>query len=117
MRLRRSALAIGVAVHVLVLIVWAAVRENGQPPAPALPPEQAGGELLIRGPDGNPAGACPLKYTDVRADIVGYVSRVSVRQTFHNPTGTKIEAVYVFPLPEDSAVDDMVMTVGDRRIV
>jgi Ca-activated chloride channel family protein len=42
---------------------------------------------------------------------------VLVRQTFHNPLATKIEAVYVFPLPADAAVDDMVMTVGERRLV
>jgi len=53
----------------------------------------------------------------VEADIVGFVAHVTVRQVFHNPTNQKIEAVYVFPLPQDAAVDDMVMLVGDRRIV
>jgi Ca-activated chloride channel homolog len=75
-----------------------------------------GGELQIIGADGQPAGACPLKHTDVRGDIAGFVGRVTVKQTFHNPTNQKIEAVYVFPLPQNAAVDDMVMTVGDRRI-
>ncbi|MFH1747854.1 MAG: VIT domain-containing protein [Planctomycetota bacterium] len=76
-----------------------------------------GGALHILKPDGQTAGACPLKHTDVQADIAGFVGRVTVRQVFHNPTEQKIEAVYVFPLPQDAAVDDMVMTVGDRRIV
>lgn len=76
-----------------------------------------GGELRILGEEGAVAGACPLKYTDVQANIVGYAARVSVKQVFHNPTERKIEAVYVFPLPQDAAVDDMVMLVGDRRIV
>ena len=62
-------------------------------------------------------GACPLQHTDVDADIAGYITRVHVRQTFTNPLDRKIEAVYVFPLPQDSAVDDMVMIIGDRRIV
>jgi Ca-activated chloride channel family protein len=53
----------------------------------------------------------------MEATISGYVSRVWVRQTFTNPLTTKIEAIYVFPLPQDGAVDDMVMIVGDRRIV
>ena len=76
-----------------------------------------GGELQIVGaPEGAPA-ACPLKHTDVEADIVGFVGRVTVRQTFYNPLDIKIEAIYVFPLPQDAAVDDMVMTVGERRIV
>lgn len=60
---------------------------------------------------------CPLKHTVVTADIVGFISRTTVRQVFYNPLDTKIEAVYVFPLPQDAAVDDMTMIVGDRRIV
>jgi len=79
-------------------------------------PPVEGGELRILHPNGNVAGACPLQYTEVTADIAGFVSRVQVRQTFHNPFDEKIEAVYVFPLPDDAAVNDMVMTVGERRI-
>ncbi|HZN32431.1 MAG TPA: VIT domain-containing protein, partial [Pirellulaceae bacterium] len=60
---------------------------------------------------------CPLKHTDVQADIAGFVARVRVTQTFHNPTKEKVEAVYVFPLPHESAVDEMTMVLGDRKIV
>ena len=58
----------------------------------------------------------PLKHTDVRAEIVGYVSTVDVTQQFENPFDAKIEAVYVFPLPEKAAVNEFVMTIGERRI-
>jgi Ca-activated chloride channel family protein len=75
-----------------------------------------GGELKILDSSGQSIGACPLKHTDVNADICGFIGRVSVRQIYHNPLDKKIEAVYVFPLPQDSAVDEMVMTVGERRI-
>jgi Ca-activated chloride channel homolog len=81
--------------------------------APAIP----GGELQIIGPEGKPVGACPLKHTEVTADISGFVARTTVRQIFHNPLEEKIEAIYTFPLPQDSAVDEMIMTVGDRRVV
>ena len=60
---------------------------------------------------------CPLKHTDVKVNISGFIARVTVTQTFHNPYDEKIEAVYVFPLPRTAAIDDMTMTVGDRRIV
>jgi len=89
-------------------------------PIPAVQAAEAdtgGGQLQILDAEGKPVGACPLKYTDVEADIVGFVGRVTVTQTFHNPLDRKIEAVYVFPLPQDAAVDDMVMTVGDHRII
>jgi len=58
----------------------------------------------------------PLKHTDVKASITGYISSVAVAQQFHNPFDSKIEAVYVFPLPENSAVSDFIMTIGDRTI-
>ncbi|MDX1947192.1 MAG: VIT domain-containing protein [Pirellulaceae bacterium] len=59
---------------------------------------------------------CPLKHTDVQAEVAGFIARVRVTQTFHNPTKEKIEAVYVFPLPHEAAVDAMTMVVGERRI-
>ncbi|HYC56882.1 MAG TPA: VIT domain-containing protein [Candidatus Binatia bacterium] len=58
----------------------------------------------------------PLQHTDVDARIAGYVATVSVKQRYENPYSEKIEAIYVFPLPEDAAVQDFVMTVGERRI-
>jgi Ca-activated chloride channel family protein len=76
-----------------------------------------GGTLRILEQDGTPTAACPLKHTDVEADISGFVTRVRVRQTFQNSLDRKIEALYVFPLPSDAAVDGLVMTVGERRIV
>ncbi len=58
----------------------------------------------------------PLKHTSVDAEIAGFVSRVTVTQTFVNPFKDPIEAVYVFPLPHEAAVDDMTMKIGQRTI-
>ena len=52
----------------------------------------------------------------MQAEISGVQARVTVTQQFHNPFKDKIEAIYVFPLHQDSAVDDMTMTVGDRIV-
>lgn len=60
---------------------------------------------------------CPLQRTDVQAEIAGFIARVKVTQTFLNPTSDTIEAVYVFPLPHEAAVDDMTMVIAERRIV
>ena len=57
-----------------------------------------------------------LKHTAVRANVSGYIATVDVQQQFHNPYSGKIEAVYVFPLPQDAAVSEFVMTIGERRI-
>lgn len=58
----------------------------------------------------------PLAHTDVKASIACNISSVEVTQTFANPFSSKIEAVYVFPLPDDAAVSDFVMTIGTRKI-
>jgi Ca-activated chloride channel family protein len=58
----------------------------------------------------------PLRHTEVNASVHGYIGAVEVKQEFHNPYDTKIEAVYVFPLPHNSAVSDFVMTIGERHI-
>jgi Ca-activated chloride channel homolog len=58
----------------------------------------------------------PLKHTDVRASISGSIGAVKVAQQFHNPYSSKIEAVYVFPLPHNAAVNEFIMTIGERRI-
>ena len=74
------------------------------------------GTLTIIEPDGKSGAGCPLEHTSVKAEVSGFVSRVSVVQTFHNPRKEKIEAVYTFPLPNDAAVDAMLMKVGDRVV-
>ena len=97
-----------------VVGLWSVLTAAGVGRAePSLP----GGALHIVDYDGTPTAACPLKHTDVEATVSGFVSRVRVRQTFHNPLERKIEAIYVFPLPTEAAVDGLVMTVGERRIV
>ncbi len=58
----------------------------------------------------------PLKHTSVNALVNGYIGTVDVVQQFENPYSEKIEAIYVFPLPEKAAVSEFVMTIGERRI-
>ncbi|MGK7922762.1 MAG: VIT domain-containing protein, partial [Trichodesmium sp.] len=60
--------------------------------------------------------AFPLEHTDVTAKIAGNLSRVEVVQRFTNPYNTPLEATYQFPLPDESAVDDMEIRIGDRVI-
>jgi Ca-activated chloride channel homolog len=77
---------------------------------------ETSGSLLVRDPAGKQTLSCPLKHTDVRVEISGFMSRVVVTQEFENPFKERIEAVYVFPLPQKAAVDDMTMLVGDRIV-
>lgn len=74
------------------------------------------GALTVLDASGEAKSACPLKHTDVKAEISGFISRVVVTQQFENPFKEKIEAVYTFPLPQNAAVDDMTMIIGERTI-
>jgi Ca-activated chloride channel family protein len=74
------------------------------------------GSLQVLSAEGNTIGACPLKHTDVKAEINGYLARVFVTQEFENPFKDKIEAIYTFPLPQNAAVDEMTMHIGERII-
>src|SRR5206468_2010120 len=78
--------------------------------------EASPGSLQSFDPDGKPRGFCPLKHTDVKAEISGFLSRVTVTQEFQNPFKDKIEAVYTFPLSQSAAVDSMTMYIGDRVV-
>jgi len=74
------------------------------------------GAMLARLPEEEKEIPLPLKHTDVKGQISGYIATVDVTQQFHNPYDEKIEAVYVFPLPQNAAINEFIMTIGERRI-
>jgi Ca-activated chloride channel family protein len=74
----------------------------------------AGTLLFQTGPNSFDAAA-PLA-TDVRISVAGVVARVRVAQRFRNTGTTWAEAVYVMPLPDDAAVDRLLMQIGERVI-
>jgi Ca-activated chloride channel family protein len=73
-------------------------------------------QLQIIDKSGNVTGFVPLKHTGIKTEISGFVARTEVTQEFENVLPDTIEAIYVFPLPHESAVDGMTMTVGEREI-
>jgi len=75
-----------------------------------------GGSLLLSTEASGVYLPAPTLDTDVQMRIRGPIARVQVRQRFHNPTDAWVEGVYVFPLPERSAVDGLHMVVGERVI-
>ncbi len=84
-------------------------------PAADLAATPGTGALVGRDADGRTVDF-PLKHTDVRIEVSGFLARAQVIQEFTNPYDRRIEAVYVFPLPENAAVDDMTLHVGSRVI-
>ena len=80
------------------------------------PGDARSGSLLLKGKDENYIEAARLG-VDVDLTVSGPTIRARVTQMFRNPTSEWVEATYVYPLPEGSAVDTLKMVVGDRVIV
>jgi len=57
-----------------------------------------------------------LEETRVDVEISGVVARVRLEQVFTNPHDDRLEAIYVFPMPEDAAVDGYEFQVGETVI-
>ncbi|TAG93870.1 MULTISPECIES: VIT domain-containing protein [unclassified Microcoleus] len=74
------------------------------------------GGLFVKTQNTSTEQVFTLKHTEVTAKIAGNISRVEVVQKFENPFPESLEAVYVFPLPDEAAVDDMEIKIGDRII-
>ena len=84
--------------------------------APMKAAEAREGTLLFRSDAKGETLAAPLLSTDVVIRVSGLVARAQVKQTFHNPSEDWYEGVYVFPLPENSAVDHLRMKIGSRLV-
>jgi len=74
------------------------------------------GAMICKPPGQEKEIPLPLKHTDVKGQISGYIATVEVTQQFGNPYDEKIEAVYVFPLPQNAAINEFIMVVGERKI-
>lgn len=72
------------------------------------------GSLLLR--DAGGEQSAPVLETEVRMQVSGLLARVRVRQVFRHPGSSWAEAVYVFPLPGEAAVDRMRLRIGERLI-
>ncbi|MDQ3818877.1 MAG: hypothetical protein M3362_14555, partial [Acidobacteriota bacterium] len=103
---KKLSLKIALLLTASLAVVFTYALSNYSNAASAAPQEEATpGALQALDAKGQPRGLCPLRHTDVKAEISGFLSRVSVTQEFVNPFKDKIEAVYTFPLPQAAAVD------------
>ena len=74
------------------------------------------GTLLYKNEEKNQYEIIPNLNTNVKINIDGMVTHVTVDQMFTNKSSEPIEAIYVFPLPPNSAINDMMMIIDGRII-
>ncbi|WP_339134569.1 MAG: marine proteobacterial sortase target protein [Candidatus Electrothrix sp. GW3-4] len=81
------------------------------------PNEVQQGELLLPGAEPGTYRSAPMLSLDVDIRVSGIVARATVTQHFTNDSNQWVEALYVFPLPDESAVDHLEMRINERIIV
>ena len=101
----------------LITTVFAGWLSGGQErQSDNAPPPVCEGSLLYRSPISGRFESIPLVHTDVTLDVRGLAAAATVTQQYVNSGTDPIEAVYVFPLPHDSAVYDLEIRIGNRLI-
>ena len=83
----------------------------------ATPVEPVAGGLIMRAKGGDEVVEAVRLGTDIDMTVSGLTVRGRVTQAFRNDTGHWVEAVYVYPLSQDGAVDTLKMVVGKKVIV
>jgi len=84
---------------------------------PNLPPSVIDeGGLFFPGEKPGTVRPAPLLKTEIDAAVSGPVVRYRLRHTFVNTSKQWSEAIYTYPLPADSAVDKLKMTIGERVV-
>jgi len=66
--------------------------------------------------NGAPAGPAIILKSDANMTLTGLINHVVVTQTYQNENPFAVNARYVFPLPDESAVHAMTMRIGERVI-
>ena len=73
------------------------------------------GELQTFSSTGERQSAILLS-THISGEVNGLLARISIDQNFRNDSDQWVNGRYVFPLPENAAVDGLVIQIGDRII-
>ena len=73
------------------------------------------GTLMTRSEEGGYI-EMPIVKSDIKTVVTGQIARTVISQTFKNESKHWLEAMYLFPLPNNAAVDQMRMLIGDRVI-
>ncbi|MCW1430748.1 marine proteobacterial sortase target protein [Novosphingobium sp. JCM 18896] len=110
----RKRLSVGtitlVAVVVSCLAASQARAQDAKDPA-------VGGALMLQGKGVATTMPAVRLGTDMDVTVSGQILRVRVTQAFRNTSDKWMEATYLYPLPDDGAVDTLKMVVGQRVIL
>jgi len=109
-----KAILSGIAASVILAMLALGLATTAS--AQSLANDAKTGTLFLRKGDAGALAPAPKVETDVEIRITGIVARTRVVQTFHNPAADWVEGLYVFPLPENAALDRLRLRIGERVI-
>jgi Ca-activated chloride channel family protein len=104
------------AVLFIALLSLSGARAETGEPRLVKPGDATAGTLLFPSTQDGLYVAAPMLATDVAIEVSGPIARTRVTQRFENVSDGWIEGIYVFPLPDEAAVDTLKMQIGDRFI-
>jgi Ca-activated chloride channel family protein len=81
-----------------------------------VPPVWADGVIIVDPPVPEEPPYLTIRYHRVTVTIEDQVATTHVDQVFVNEGNFELEGVYVFPLPEEAAIDDFAMWVDGERL-
>jgi Ca-activated chloride channel family protein len=99
----------------LIAVALACLASTSLSAAPSDMP--GSGELMLHGKGVATTIPAMQLGTDIDVTVSGQIARVRVTQAFRNTGKGWMEATYLYPLPEDGAVDSLKMVVGQRIFI
>lgn len=112
-----SAMMVLAAPVAVAVQVSAAAAADESAPGEASDEGPATGTLMLHGQGIARSMPAMRLGTDMDVTVTGQTARVRVIQAFRNTSDKWMEASYLYPLPQDGAVDSLKMVVGQRVIV
>ena len=73
------------------------------------------GSLIVKLPDGRSAPLAVGVHL-VSVDIRDQIARTTIEETFVNNTGTRLEGVFHFPLPQEASISGFGMWIGNQLV-
>ncbi|AQP99103.1 marine proteobacterial sortase target protein [Pseudoalteromonas aliena] len=89
----------------IAIVLLASFKSHAQSP-----------KLELFDSNGAPASPAIILKSDANMTLTGLINHVVVTQTYQNENPFAVNARYVFPLPDESAVHAMTMRIGERVI-
>ena len=116
---RASKMLAAIVMAIAAFFMGLPVRGEAQTLSPSQisPAQMKTGSLLIRSGEESYYAEAPRLGADYDLTVSGPTVRGRVTQIFQNNTNEWVEAVYVYPLPEDGAVDSLKMVIGERIVI